>query len=85
MYLFSPTNVIYSFLCRLRTIDTHTLTIYVLLLIHFCICERLSHLLNILLTSLLLHWGAVVLVSYGPVPLLRWLGLDTERIIVNFS
>ena len=29
--------------------------------------------------------GFVVVVSYGPAPLLRQLGLDTERIIVPFS
>ena len=32
------------------------------------------------------HRGpVVVVVSYGPAPLLRQLGLDTERIIVPFS
>ena len=31
------------------------------------------------------HQGLVVVVSYVPAPLLRLLGLDTERIIVPFS
>ena len=31
------------------------------------------------------HRGPVFVVTYGPAPLLRQLGLDTERIIVYFS
>ena len=36
----------------MRTIVTHTLMVCVLLLVRFCNCERLSHLLNKLLTYL---------------------------------
>ena len=31
------------------------------------------------------HRGPVIVVSYGPAPLMRQLGLDTERIIGPFS
>ena len=31
------------------------------------------------------HQSPIVVVSYGPAPLLRQFGLDTEQIIVTFS